>query len=256
MIFMKELNTVTISKNGTLIFLPTGTYFDWESFQPFDNDPCSEFLNFSIDKPSSESYQDVYNTPSVIADALLFTFPFETLPNASIDGSDFSHLCDAPYHIQSNATTPTMDTSAYNQTDANLYSQSSPSTNKSPGSSPGSSPQGNSGKKISKDAKYFCTVCGQGCQTRVILRLHLKIHDPNLKCDFPYYIQKPFAEKRDLDRHLASHGITGPLAYFCLAKNCDMSITNGYKGSVRADNIKRHITRRHNTRDKMSKLYK
>lgn len=81
--------------------------------------------------------------------------------------------------------------------------------------------------------------------TIINTRRNLKIHDPNPKCDFPGCSQKPFAENRDLERHRASHGIVGPLLYFCSAESCDMSQISGYKGSVRADNIKRHISRRH-----------
>ncbi|TEY74744.1 hypothetical protein BOTCAL_0070g00100 [Botryotinia calthae] len=226
------------------------TYFDWDNFEHYDNDPCSEFLNFFNDEPSSESHQDTHSIPLVTADTSPFIFPFETLQNASVDGhqdmgSNFSHPRDEPYYTQPYAETLALDNSVYNQTDLTSNSYSSLSANVSFGSFP----QESSEKKTTKDAKYFCTICRKGCHTKAILRRHLKIHDPNLRCDFPGCSQKPFAENRDLERHRASHGIIGPLLYFCSAENCDMAHTNGYKGSVRADNIKRHITRRHPGQD-------
>ncbi|TGO17977.1 hypothetical protein BTUL_0013g00500 [Botrytis tulipae] len=226
------------------------TYFNWDDFEQFDNDPCSEFLEVFNDEPSSESHQDNYSIPPVIADASPFVFPFETLPNAPVYdhqdiGSGFSRPCDEPCYAQSQARTPALDNSAYNQTDVTSNSYPFLSANVSSGSSPQESP----GKKTIKDAKHFCTICQKGCNTKAILRRHLKIHDPNLKCDFPGCSQKPFAENRDLERHRASHSIIGPLLYFCSAENCDMSQINDYKGSVRADNIKRHISRRHAGQD-------
>ncbi|TGO27017.1 hypothetical protein BPAE_0049g00440 [Botrytis paeoniae] len=197
------------------------TDFNWDDFEQFDNDPCLEFLNFSNDEPSSESHQDTYTIPFVIADASPFIFPFETLPNAPVDdhqdmGSNFSRPRDEPCYTQSHARTPALDNSAYNETDVTSNGYPYFSANASSSSSPQESSE-----KTTKDAKHFCAICQKGCNTKAILRRHLKIHDPNLKCDFPGCLQKPFAENRDLERHR----------------------------SVRADNIKRHITRRHAGQD-------
>ncbi|TGO46524.1 hypothetical protein BCON_0320g00120 [Botryotinia convoluta] len=147
------------------------THLNWDNFEQFDNDPCSEFLNFFNDEPSSESHQDSYNIPPVIADASPFIFPFETLPNAPINdhhdmGSDFSRPRDEPCYAQSHARTPALDNSAYNQTDVTSNSYPSLSANVSSGSSP----QESSGKKTTKDAKHFCTICQKGCHTKAILR--------------------------------------------------------------------------------------
>ncbi|KAF7931600.1 uncharacterized protein EAE98_004336 [Botrytis deweyae] len=187
------------------------TNFNWDDFEQFDTDPCSEFLNFFNDEPSSESHQDAYSISPVITDASPFVFPFESLPNVPVDdqemGSGFSRPNDEPCYAQSHARTPALYNSAYNQTDVTSNSYPSLSANVSSRSSPQESP----GKKSIKDAKQFSTICQKGCNTKAILRRHLKIHDPNLKCDFPGCSQKPFAENRDLERDRASHGIIGPL---------------------------------------------
>ncbi|KAF5874561.1 uncharacterized protein Bfra_004572 [Botrytis fragariae] len=93
------------------------TNFNSGDFEQFDNDPCSEFLNFFNDKPSSESQQDTYNIPPVITDASPSIFPFETLPNADVDdrqdmGSGSSRPRDEPCYAQSYARTPALDNSS------------------------------------------------------------------------------------------------------------------------------------------------
>ncbi|TGO42576.1 hypothetical protein BHYA_0007g00770 [Botrytis hyacinthi] len=241
-----------ISIIGRRIYQPISSYDDWQLGRNDDfYDIPLDFTDFNWDNVEQfDNDPDNYSIPPVIADASPFVFPFETFTNAPVDdhqdiGSGFSRPRDEPYYAQSHARTPALDNSAYNRTDVTSNSHPFLSANVSSGSSPQESP----GKKTIKDVKHFCTICQKGCNTKAILRRHLKIHDPSLKCDFPGYSQKPFAEIRDLERHRASHGIIGPLLYFCSAESCDMSQINGYKGSVRADNIKRHISRRHAGQD-------
>ncbi|TGO66737.1 hypothetical protein BOTNAR_0055g00240 [Botryotinia narcissicola] len=79
------------------------TNFNWDDFEQFDNDPCSEFLEVFSDEPSSESHQDDYSIPPVIADASPFVFPFETLLNAPVeDHQDIGSVLVA--HVMSLAT--------------------------------------------------------------------------------------------------------------------------------------------------------